>query len=98
MPQSPLEQLQQKKPELLKIAEKHGVSNIRVFGSVARGEERPYSDIDLLVHMYKGKDLFDLIGFKIDAQEMLGHKLDVLSYGGVHRLLCDRIYSEAVSL
>lgn len=74
-----LSELHEKRDELLAIGQKYGVSNIRVFGSVARGEEREDSDIDLLVHFdrehYTG---FALGGFQYHASALLGRRVDVV--------------------
>lgn len=87
--------LQAHKPELLRLAERYGVRNIRVFGSVARGDDRPDSDIDLLVGMEEKRDLFDFIGFKLDVSDLLGKSVDLVSENGIHYLLRDSILSEA---
>ena len=87
--------LQAKRQELMQLAARYGVHNIRVFGSVARGEERPDSDIDLLVALEEKRDLFDFIGFKLDAAELLGKSIDLVSDGGIHHLLREQILSEA---
>lgn len=87
-----------KRPDILEIAARHGARNIRIFGSTARGEAGPRSDIDLLVEMEKGRSLFDLIDLSHDLEELLGRHVDVLTDGGVSPYLKDRIYSEAVPL
>ena len=63
--------------KILELAARHGVGNVRVFGSVARGEARSDSDVDLLVDLPPGKTLFDLGGFTADLEELLGRKVDV---------------------
>lgn len=93
-----LEELQRKKPELLKIAEKYGVSNIRVFGSVARGEERPDSDVDLLVHLEKNRDGFDLGGFQYNASELLGKYVDVVMDTNIYQPMRPYILNDATPL
>jgi len=93
-----MENLKEKREELFKIAEKYGVENIRVFGSVVRGEETPKSDIDFLIRMKKGKDLFDLGGFQYDATELLGRRVDVVLEGGIYHMLKERILNEAKPL
>jgi predicted nucleotidyltransferase len=87
--------LQEKRQEVLQIAERYGVRNIRVFGSTVRGEDRPDSDIDLLVRMEDARDLFDFIGFKLDIADLLGKKIDLISENGIHHLLRERILHEA---
>lgn len=79
-----------------RLAERHGVTHVEVFGSVARGEDNPDSDLDLLVELAPGRNLLDLIGFKQDLEDALGVHVDVLTRGGLHPLLRDRILAEAV--
>lgn len=93
-----LAELRALKPQILAIAEKYGVSNIRVFGSVARGEANEGSDVDLLVDMQKAS-LFELGGFKYDMEFMLGSHVDVVKPGAIrHPLMRQRIFAEAQPL
>ena len=87
-----------KKDEILQIATRYGAIRIRMFGSVARGEEGENSDLDLLVKFESGRSLLDLIGLKQDLEELLGRKVDVVSEGGVSPYLRDRIFQEAIPL
>ncbi len=89
------ELLRAKRELILRIAERCGVQNVRVFGSVARQETTATSDVDLLVNVEKGRTLLDLIAFAQDVEELLGCKVDVVAEGGVSPYLKDRIYSEA---
>ena len=93
-----LESLARFRREILETAARHGARNIRVFGSVARGEDRPDSDVDLLVDLEPGRTLLDVIGFEQDLQELLGRKVDVLTEGGLSPYLQERILAEAASL
>jgi predicted nucleotidyltransferase len=88
--------LGEKRGEIMRLAAKHGAHDVRVFGSVARGEARPDSDIDILITMKKGRSLLDLIGFWQDVEDLLGRKVDVVSEGGLNPYLRDRILGEAV--
>jgi len=90
--------LEEKRKEILRIAQAHGASNVQVFGSVARGEEGPDSDLDLLVEMKPGSSLLDLVSLWQDLEDLLGHKVDVITEGGISPYLRDRIYAEAVPL
>jgi predicted nucleotidyltransferase len=72
--------------------------NVRVFGSVARGDDCVDSDIDLLVEVEMGRTYLDLVAFWQDVQELLGCNVDVITEGGISPYLRDLIYSEAVSL
>ncbi|MES2961726.1 MAG: nucleotidyltransferase domain-containing protein [Pseudomonadota bacterium] len=94
-----LEELQQKREKIYAIAEKYGISNIRVFGSVARGEETIQSDVDLLVSISKHKGMgFDLIRFEREFSEEFHKKTDVISENGIHNSLKEKIFNEAIAL
>ena len=69
----------EKKPEILRFAEMYGAHNVRVFGSVARGDNRDDSDIDFLVEFDNGRTLFDLVGLRLDLQELLGATVEVVT-------------------
>ena len=90
--------LQSKRAEILALAAKHGASNVRLFGSVVRGEDQEDSDVDLLVDMQATRSLFDLIGLQQDIEKILGKKVDVLTPNGINRYLKDRILGEAAPL
>lgn len=81
--------------QLLDLASRHGMSNVRVFGSASRGEARPDSDIDLLVDVESGRSLLDLVGFAQDAEALLGRKVDVVSSGGISAWMRETILAEA---
>jgi len=83
--------------ELLAIAEVHGARNVRIFGSVARGEARPNSDVDFLVELDQGRSLLDLSGLILDLQAALGCEVDVVEITTPSRA-ASRIVQEAVSL
>jgi predicted nucleotidyltransferase len=90
--------LRLRREEIVSLADKHGVRNVRVFGSVARGEERPDSDVDLLVDMEPGRSLMDLGGFQYEAEERLCLPVDVVTERGLRRRIHDRVLEEAVPL
>jgi predicted nucleotidyltransferase len=92
------ELVEAKREAILRLADQHGASNIRLFGSAARGEAGPASDVDLLVKMEEGRSLLDLVAFWQDMEELLGCRVDVITDGGVSPYLRDRIYAEAVPL
>ncbi len=83
---------------ILEAAARHGVSNVRVFGSEARGEASPDSDLDLLVDLQPGRTLFDLGALLMDMQDMLGRRVDIVTEKGLHWYIRDRVISEAVAL
>ncbi|MEN6426354.1 MAG: nucleotidyltransferase family protein [Phycisphaerales bacterium] len=89
------EVLADRKDDILRIASQHGASNVRVFGSVARGEARADSDVDLLVELDEGRSLFDLGGLLMDLQGLLGRRVDVVTEKGLHRYIRDQILREA---
>jgi predicted nucleotidyltransferase len=80
------------------IARKHGVTRLRVFGSRASGAAKKSSDLDLLVALRPDRDLLDLIEFKLDLEDLLGCKVDVLTEGGISPYLRSRILREATPL
>jgi predicted nucleotidyltransferase len=90
--------IQQRKNEILAVARNHGLVNVRLFGSIARGEETPDSDIDLLVDLEKGRTLLDLGGALIKLQELLGRKVDIVTERGLHWYLREKILKEAQPL
>lgn len=90
-----LEQLREKREALIALANRYKAENVRVFGSVARGEENENSDVDLLVHFRLGASLFDLMDLKEDTEELLGIQVDVVSDRGLSPLLANRILNEA---
>ena len=87
----------EKRAEILRVAEVHGARNIRVFGSVVRGDNRDDSDVDLLVEFKEGKTLFDLIGLKLDLQNLLGATVDVVTPNSL-RYIRDRVLAEALPI
>jgi uncharacterized protein len=93
-----LEELRQHKPEILRITESYGISNVRVFGSVARGEERPESDIDLLVHVPNTISLLRFAGLQNRLSEALETRVDIVPEGGISPYLREQILREAVQL
>lgn len=90
--------LKNKRLEILALAAKHGASNVRLFGSVVRGEDNLESDVDLLVDMQASRSLFDLIELKEDIELCLGKKVDLLTSNGINRHLKNRILGEAMPL
>jgi hypothetical protein len=93
-----LSELQDRREEILRTAEKYGAYNVRVFGSVARGEEDAQSDVDLLVDMEPGRSLFDLGGLLTDLQTVLGRDVDVVTEKGLRESIRNQVLSEVVTL
>ncbi|MEJ8767825.1 nucleotidyltransferase family protein [Oceanobacillus sp. HCA-5259] len=90
--------LKEKRDLILKVGYKCGISHIRVFGSVARSEDVPKSDLDLLVEIEKGRSLFDLIHFKHEVEDLLGVKVDVVTENSLHWSIKQDVLAEAVKL
>ncbi|MFA5806520.1 MAG: nucleotidyltransferase domain-containing protein [Melioribacteraceae bacterium] len=74
-------ELRNRKEDILKLAFSYGVKDIRIFGSVARGEQDDNSDVDILVEMDKNKSLFDRLGFKYELEKLLQKKLMLFPLG-----------------
>lgn len=90
--------LRNRKDEILRIASTRGAYNVRIFGSVARGEDDEQSDVDFLVDLQPGRSLFDLGGLLMDLQEFLGRPVDVVTEKGLRERLRQRVLREAVPL
>jgi len=90
--------LRAKRDEILQICAKYGARNVRVFGSVARGEADEQSDIDLLVEFEPSRSLLDHAGLWIELQELLGVKVDVVSERGLKPRIRERVLQEAILL
>lgn len=93
-----LETIQQNREEIIVIARQYHADNIRMFGSVARGDERGDSDVDFLVDFQPGSTLFDQIALIESLSNKLGRKVDVISSRALNRHLAQRIQQEAVVL
>jgi predicted nucleotidyltransferase len=84
--------------ELRRIAERHGVERVRVFGSYARGEAGPESDVDLLIRLLPGHGFSDFIAFCEEAEAALGRRVDVVTEDGLSPFIRDRVLAEATPL
>ena len=93
-----LANLRARRDEILRIAAKHGVRNVRVFGSVAVGYADAESDIDLLVDLEPGRTLVDLGGLSSDLEAVLGRKVDILETPRRRTKVATQIRREAVPL
>lgn len=90
--------LAEKRAEILRIAAQHRAYNVRVFGSMARGDASPASDVDLLVDVWPDHSAFFPGGLVADLEELLGRRVDVVEPAGLHWYLRDTILQEAVPL
>ena len=88
----------QYRDQILATANKRGARNVRIFGSVARGDQRRDSDIDFLVDFEPGRSLFDLAGLWLDLEKLLGCKVDVVSNRGLKPRLASEVLRDAVVL
>jgi uncharacterized protein len=87
-----------KREEILAIATKHGAYNIRIFGSVARGEARDDSDVDFLVETGPNRSSWFPVGLKLDLEDLLGREVDVATEKTLHEMIRDQVLEEVVSL
>lgn len=83
---------------ILEVAARHGARNVRVFGSVARGDDRPDSDIDLLVDMGRDRSLLDLVALAQELEALLRRRVDVLTEQSLAPAMRQRIAEEAHAL
>jgi hypothetical protein len=92
------ELLADKRDEILAIAAQHGAYNVRVFGSVARGEAKDDSDVDFLIDAGENRSSWFPVGLKLDLQDLLGREVDVATENMLHHLIRDRVLQEAIPL
>jgi hypothetical protein len=83
---------------ILQIAARHGAGNVRIFGSIVRGEMKEGSDLDLLVHLEADRSLLDHIALMHDLEDLLGCKVDIVEDDCLHRAVRERVLSEARAL
>jgi uncharacterized protein len=93
-----LADLRARRNEILELAEHYGAYNVRVFGSLARGEATPESDVDLLVTARKGVSMFDLVGLWLDLKELLGQEVSLITDGISDKDFLKRIQPDLVPL
>ncbi len=87
-----------KRNEILSIATRNGAYNVRLFGSVVRGEATEKSDVDFLVDMQPGRSLLDVAGLWIDLEKLLGCKVDIVTTKGLKKSIKEDVLSEARAL
>ena len=93
-----LDSIRRGRTDILRLTDRYGASNVRVFGSVARGDARPGSDLDLLVEFAAGRSLLDLIGLELDLRDLLGSHVDVATVASLKDRIRSRVLTEAVPL
>jgi predicted nucleotidyltransferase len=91
-------QINEQRDKILQIAARYGARNVRLFGSTARGDSRPESDVDLLVDLEPGRSLFDLGGLLSEVSELLGCEVDVVTEKGLRPRIREQVLREAVRL
>lgn len=90
--------LQKYRSEILEAALRHGARDVRVFGSLARGEDDETSDLDLLVTLGEDRSLLDLVGLKQDLEDLVHRPVDVVTERSLSPYLREQVLSEAVLL
>ena len=90
--------LRRERDEILRIAAQHGATDVRVFGSAARGDSGQDSDVDFLVRMEAGRSIFDLATLVVELEALLDRRVDVVPEDSIYWLLRRRILNEAQPL
>ena len=93
-----LDPIRQNRDYIVAIAARHGATEVRLIGSMARGEARPDSDVDLLVKWRPGSSLFDQAALMLELEELLGRKVDIASDGWLRPRVRESVYRDAVTL
>jgi len=93
-----LKDIRDKRSEILRIADKHGAHDLRVFGSIVRGKMDEESDIDILIEFEGRKSLLDLAHLKNELEDAVNRRVDLLTYKSLHPRLKDRILAEQVPI
>ena len=88
--------VKEKREEILRIAARHGARDVRVFGSVSRGEADLESDVDFLVELEPGRSLLDPGGLQVELESLLGCRVDVVTVRGLKARMRDRVLREAM--
>lgn len=92
------ELVQTHRNDILRIASHYGAYNVRIFGSVARGDADEQSDLDFIVDMETGRSLFDLGGLLSELEDLLGHSVDLVTEKGLRDRIRQRVLQEAIPL
>ena len=91
------ELIKDNREEILRVAESHGATSVRIFGSVARGIDKP-GDLDLLVQLEPGYSLLDLIAIKQDLEDLLGCNVDVVTEAALSPYIREQVLRDAATL
>ncbi len=90
--------IKNKRQEIRRIAKSHGATRVRLFGSAARGEIRPDSDVDVLITLEPGRTLLDIVAIKQDLEDLLGREVHVVTELALSPYMRDHVLKEAVNL
>ncbi|MGD9703408.1 MAG: nucleotidyltransferase family protein [Acidimicrobiia bacterium] len=93
-----LDELRSRRSEIIEVARSRGASRVRVFGSVARGEDSEDSDVDFLVDLEPGRNLMDLGGLLMDLRDLLQRDVDVVTEAGLRTRVAEHVLADAVEL
>ncbi|WP_397547995.1 nucleotidyltransferase family protein [Rhodothermus marinus] len=93
-----LQRLREKRGEILRLCARYGATDVRVFGSVARGEADAASDVDLVVRFEPGRSLLDHAALWLELEALLGCRVDVLSESGLKPRIREKVLKEAIPL
>jgi predicted nucleotidyltransferase len=93
-----IEQLREYREEILHLAQQYHSANVRVFGSVARGEAADESDVDFLIDVTPEQDLFDFIRFTRSLRDLLGCEVDIVHSSALHHSIREQVLQEAIPL
>ncbi len=98
IPSAITQQIQTQRQAILHLAQTYGATNLRIFGSVARGEDTPTSDLDMIIDLEPNRSLFDLGGLAMDLQDLLGCPVDIVTEKGLKQRIRARVLREAINL
>jgi len=90
--------IEEKRDIIIRIARAHGARNVRVFGSHARGDSGPESDLDLIIELEPDRSLLDLIAIKLEIEDLVHRKVDVVTEAALSPYLREEILQETVAL
>lgn len=93
-----LADIREHRQEILRIAAEYGASEVRIFGSTAKGRSSAGSDIDVLVRLQPGRSLFDIVALKQDLEDLLGRKVDLVTEASISPYIREQVLKEAIAL
>lgn len=95
---SRLERIEQTRRKILPVLKNYNVIRAGIFGSYSRGDSKKGSDVDLLVKIKEKISLLDFVGLKLELEDMLGRKVDLVEYGAIKPILKDKILKEEIQI